>query len=413
MPATPEDIPRSGPEDYQEDIVTLTTRALELGLGYLPIHFRMATQDDLAEIASFGLPNRFQHWYFGGIFKNLKTQQEQEVFKILELVLNTDPIYAFLLDTNSRVENLTVIAHVLGHVDFFVENCWYSRSDKTILNRCEEHARVIREMRGEHGKEEVDAWITAALTLASSVTAFEKDPAARSQRPYYFVQEQLEELARERPEGDPEGDRSRLVARIMGMMCREQEYFDLIARTQIMNEGWASFVEFKLLEEFLPGKDWMTFSLGFSRRPPPYVIGFTLWNEIFRAKGWEGVFQVRAFYEDVAFVDEFLTQELSEKLDLFVQDRETGQRNYQVAAVKAKIIEEKLTRNAPVVTVRGLEPETRELHLACQEDARTLDKKRTELFLRELHQLWPHPLRISDTENDYCLTEEGFTRQKR
>ena len=409
----PDVIPRGGPPEYQEAIEALTRLAMETKLGYLPIHFRMATQDDLAEIASFGLPNRFNHWYFGGVYKNLKLQQDQEIFRILELVLNTDPIYAFLLDSNTRLENLTVIAHVLGHVDFFVENCWYSRSDKQILNRCEYHARTIRSLRDEHGKEHIDGLITAALTLATYATAFEKDPAERRKRPFYFLQERLEKAARRAPAEDEFGDHCRLAGRILGMMQREQEYFDLISRTQIMNEGWASFVEFKLLEDYLPPEQWMGFSLSFSKRPAPYLIGFTLYQDIFKRRGWEGVKEVRRYYEDVAFVDEFLTQDLSRELDLFVMDRESGERDYDVRKVKEKIIEEKLYKNSPVVEVKGIDEDSGELKLISTDPDRTLDRKRTELFLAEIFRLWPRPLLLSDAENDYRRNAEGFSREKR
>jgi spore cortex formation protein SpoVR/YcgB (stage V sporulation) len=42
-----------------------------------------------------GLPNRFIHWYWGGTYKELVTQQNKEVFSILEPVLNTVPSHAF------------------------------------------------------------------------------------------------------------------------------------------------------------------------------------------------------------------------------------------------------------------------------------------------------------------------------
>lgn len=403
----------TGPEDYQADIDELVGKAHALRLGQTPIHFRMASQADLTEIASFGLPNRFNHWYFGGIYKSLKTQQEQEVFKILELVLNTDPAYAFLLDTNTRLENLTVIAHVLGHVDFFVENRWYARSDKDMLNRCEQHARAIRTLRDQHGAREVDDLITAALTLATGATAFERDPAIRQQRPFYFVLEQLSRLA-ERPSAPPERKaQASLAVRILEMMRREHEYFDLIARTQIMNEGWASFVEFKLLEDHLDASHWTDFSLGFSRRPPPYVIGFTLYQDLFRRKGWEGVFEVRKYYEDVAFVDELLTAELARALDLFVVDRETGARDDDLRKVKAKMIEEKLHKGAPLVVVSPDQPEDGQLLLVHQDPERTLDRKRAELYLREVHRLWPEGVRLLDNEHEYRYGEAGFQREKR
>ncbi len=401
--------PHTGPGDYQEAITRLHGIGHELGLKLPAVHFRMAVADDLAEIASFGLPNRFNHWYFGGIFKNLKIQQDQEMFKILELVLNTEPIHAYLLDSNTRLENLTVIAHVMGHVDFFVGNCWFSRSDKQMLNRCEVHSRTIRDLREIHGKKKVDELITAALTLATSISVFERDPARRLRRPFYFLLHRLETAV----EKDPGDEDARLKYRILDMMRREQEYFDLIARTQIMNEGWASFVEFKLLERFLPKEDWLTFSLDFSKRPAPYLIGFSLWQEIFRKKGWPGVFQVRAYYEDVAFVDEFLEAETSKALDLFVLDRDSGEKDYDVKKVKERILEEKLHKNAPVVEVDRYDEATGHVHLKHMDEARTLDKKRSELFLQELHRLWPREITLSDAESDYRFTATGFSREKR
>src|SRR3989304_4365424 len=61
------------------------------GLSFEPVYFRLTDSDELAEVASMGLPNRFIHWYWGGAYKELTTQQNKEVFSILELVLNPRP----------------------------------------------------------------------------------------------------------------------------------------------------------------------------------------------------------------------------------------------------------------------------------------------------------------------------------
>ena len=61
-----------------------------------------------------GLPNRFIHWYWGGTYKELVTQQNKEVFSILELVLNTVPSHAFLRSSNTYLQNVLVIARVLA-----------------------------------------------------------------------------------------------------------------------------------------------------------------------------------------------------------------------------------------------------------------------------------------------------------
>src|SRR2546425_3813933 len=121
----------------------IETLARERGLSFDPVYFRMTDSDEIAQVASMGLPNRFIHWYWGGTYKELVTQQSKEVFSILELVLNTAPSHAFLRNSNTYLQNVLVIAHVFGHADFFTNNHWYQKSNKNMLNEAERHARLI------------------------------------------------------------------------------------------------------------------------------------------------------------------------------------------------------------------------------------------------------------------------------
>src|SRR5262249_6358938 len=102
--------------------------ARDRGLVLDPLGFQITDSDEIAQVASMGLPNRFIHWYWGGTYKELVLQQTKEVFSILELVLNTAPSHAFLRSTNSYLQNVLVIAHVFGHADFFTNNHWYRKS---------------------------------------------------------------------------------------------------------------------------------------------------------------------------------------------------------------------------------------------------------------------------------------------
>ena len=52
------------------------------------------------------------------IFK-MKLHYDLGLSKIYELVINSNPCYAFLLDTNSLIQNKLIVAHVLAHCDFF------------------------------------------------------------------------------------------------------------------------------------------------------------------------------------------------------------------------------------------------------------------------------------------------------
>ncbi|MGQ0696165.1 MAG: SpoVR family protein, partial [Nitrospiraceae bacterium] len=88
-------------ESYREIIERIQALARERGLSFDPVYFRVTDSDQIAEVASMGLPNRFVHWHWGGAYKELVMQQAKEVFSILELVLNTTPSHAFLRSTNS------------------------------------------------------------------------------------------------------------------------------------------------------------------------------------------------------------------------------------------------------------------------------------------------------------------------
>ena len=105
-------------DELQRVIKKLRTIGEGFGLSFDEIFFEEATTDNLSMVASFGLPNRFTHWYFGGIYKNLKIQQDEKMIQILELVLNTVPSYAFLLDTNTKLENWMVIATFMATLIF-------------------------------------------------------------------------------------------------------------------------------------------------------------------------------------------------------------------------------------------------------------------------------------------------------
>src|SRR3989442_7145935 len=120
--------------EYQGVIHRLEDLAWERGLDFDPVVFQITDSDEIAEVASMGLPNRFIHWYWGGMYKELVTQQNKEVLSILELVLNTVPWHAFLRSSNTYLQNVLVIAHVFGHADFFANNHWYRKSNKNMLN---------------------------------------------------------------------------------------------------------------------------------------------------------------------------------------------------------------------------------------------------------------------------------------
>ncbi len=72
-------------QEYQPVIRELEGLARDRGLVFDPVVFQITDSDEIAQVASMGLPNRFIHWYWGGTYKELVMQQTKEVFSILEL----------------------------------------------------------------------------------------------------------------------------------------------------------------------------------------------------------------------------------------------------------------------------------------------------------------------------------------
>ncbi len=105
-------------------------KAREMGLDFFPINWEVVPEEVLLEVMSYGLPTRARHWSYGQSYTYQKIQGEMGMSKVYELVLNNNPSYAFLLDTNSDIANTMVIAHVIGHVHFFKNNYLFKLTDR-------------------------------------------------------------------------------------------------------------------------------------------------------------------------------------------------------------------------------------------------------------------------------------------
>src|SRR5438876_11048975 len=83
------------------------------GLDPFPTHFELVPATIMYEFGAYGLPGRFSHWSFGKGYYRMKTQYDYGLSKIYEMVINSDPAFAFLMESNSVLQNKLVIAHVL------------------------------------------------------------------------------------------------------------------------------------------------------------------------------------------------------------------------------------------------------------------------------------------------------------
>ena len=140
--------------------------AAEFGLDFYETVFELVDYDQLNMVAAYGgFPTRYPHWRFGMEYEELSKSYSYGLSKIYELVINNDPCYAYLMRSNSLVDQKLVMAHVYGHCDFFKNNLWFSKTDRKMMDRMANHATRIRSFIDRFGLERVEEFVDACLSL--------------------------------------------------------------------------------------------------------------------------------------------------------------------------------------------------------------------------------------------------------
>src|ERR1051325_11970360 len=77
---------------------------------------------------------RDPHWRFGSEYEGLRKRHHYGLGRIYEMVINNDPCYAYLQESNQLVDQKLVIAHVYGHADFFKNNLWFGQTNRKMMD---------------------------------------------------------------------------------------------------------------------------------------------------------------------------------------------------------------------------------------------------------------------------------------
>ncbi|GIP38439.1 hypothetical protein J31TS4_17190 [Paenibacillus sp. J31TS4] len=147
----------------------ITEIAKGFGLDFYPMRYEICPADIIYTFGAYGMPTRFSHWSFGKSFHKMKMQYDFGLSKIYELVINSNPCYAFLLEGNSLIQNKLIVAHVLAHCDFFKNNARFSRTNRSMVETMSAAAERIRQYEIEYGTEEVEAFLDAVLAIQEHV----------------------------------------------------------------------------------------------------------------------------------------------------------------------------------------------------------------------------------------------------
>src|SRR5690606_38117816 len=85
--------------------------------------------------------------------------------KIYEMVINNDPTYAYLLESNAEVDQKLVMAHVYGHGDFFKHNFAFQHTNRKMMDEMANHATRVRRWIDRIGPARVEGFIDRCLSL--------------------------------------------------------------------------------------------------------------------------------------------------------------------------------------------------------------------------------------------------------
>ena len=304
--------------------------ALDYKLDFYEVIFEVCDYETINTLAaSGGFPSRYPHWRFGMEYDQLSKGYTYGVQKIYEMVVNTNPCYAYLLNANHMVDQKTVMAHVYGHADFFKNNLWFSNTDRKMMDVMANHATKVRRYVERHGQDKVEDFVDQVLSLenlldinmlfeqkkkrhgsgeddgeeksdfeevSSALKTFMRSSLLKREGEKE-KKEKKENEKQEREECSPRDVMKFLLnhaplkewqADILGILRDEAYYFLPQRLSKIMNEGWASYWHSKIMTEkaLCVGEvvDFADHHAGIMAMSPqqinPYKIGIELWRDI-------------------------------------------------------------------------------------------------------------------------------------
>ena len=268
-------------EAYETELARV---AESYGLDTYPNQIEIISAEQMMDAySSTGMPVGYHHWSFGKQFLSTKQKYRRgHIGLAYELVINSNPCIAYLMEENTLTLQALVIAHAcFGHNSFFKGNylfkTWTDASAivdylvfaKTYVAECEER----------HGVEATESLLDSCHALMNyGVDRFRRpapisaeDEIRRQREREDFLQAQVNDLWRtipkkaktkveEWPKFPPEPQENLLYfieknapllepweREIVRIVRKITQYFYPQRQTQVMNEGWATFWHYTLL----------------------------------------------------------------------------------------------------------------------------------------------------------------------
>ena len=458
----------------------------KFGLDTYPNQIEVISSEQMMDAySSVGMPVGYNHWSFGKQFVEVESRYRRgQMGLAYEIVINSNPCIAYLMEENTITIQALVIAHAgYGHNSFFKGNylfkTWTDAS--AIIDYLVFARHYLAECEQRHGVTAVEETLDSCHALMNygvdrykrptPISAHEEKRRQRDREE--ALQRQVSELWKTFPDMQPMVQRrepsrrfpsepqenllyfleknapllepwQREVIRIVRKMA---QYFYPQRQTQVMNEGWATFWHYTLLNELYDqGRVDDGFMLEFLQnhsqviyQPPfdspyysginPYALGFAMFQDIRRiceaptdedrqwfpdiaGSDWLATlkFAMESF-KDESFIQQFLSPRLIREFKLFslMDDSERdyieinaihNEPGYQ--AIRNRLSEQyNLSIQEPNIQVYSADVRgDRSLTLQhLRQHHRPLEADTAQEVLRHLHRLWGFDVHLESVDN--------------
>ncbi len=454
----------------------------KFGLDTYPNQIEVISSEQMMDAySSAGMPVGYSHWSYGKQFLSVEQNYRRgQMGLAYEIVINSDPCIAYLMEENTLAMQALVIAHACyGHNSFFKGNylfrAWtdassiidYNLFAKEYIAKCEER----------YGVEEVEKILDSCHALQNygvdryrrphPVSATEE--TRRQVEREEYLQRQINELwttipNRKAVENEPtfpsEPQENLLYfieknapllehwqREIVRIVRKGAQYFYPQRQTQVMNEGWASFWHYTLLNEmydrglmsdghmmeFLQSHTNVVFQPDYDHPGysgiNPYALGFAMFQDIkricqepteedrewfpdFAGSDWLTTLKFAMInFKDESFIQQFLSPKVMRDFHLFSLFDEEKSEAYQVSSIHNRMGYRQLRQDlSQQYNLSHREPDIQVVNVDLRGDrslilrhqralGRPLDNGADEV-LKHLHRLWQFDVRLDSVDEN-------------
>lgn len=468
--------------------------------------FKLDTYPNTLEVISFeqmldaysrsGMPIGYDHWQFGEIFvKQSQAYKHAMMGLAYEIVLNSSPCKNYLMEQNTMVLMALVISHAaFGHNSFFKTNYLFREwtDAEAIIDYLAFAKKYVKECEEKYGPKKVEELLDAAHALQyhgidrykrARKLSFTEEEKRREERER-AMELQLNEVwnsvpkkkedpkAKETKETYPKEPEENILyfleknaprletwqREILRIVRKISQYFYPQMQTQVMNEGFATFVHYEFMEHLhktgkMDDGAWTEFlksHTGVINQPDydseyysginVYALGYNMYRDIkrvcinpteedrewFKGQDWVGrgdwietIKWIAANFKDDSFILQFLSPKVIRDLKLVTIHDDDKESSMVVEGIHNeqgyKIVRSRLSKNydinsklpnIQIVDVDRWGDRTMFLEHTMY-DRRPLDDNQAGNTLLHLSYLWGYPvvLQSIDRETNTVVTE--------